>query len=279
MFGDTSVKIDRTLSTLIFYKTVIVLTGQLETHKSNQNQLAMKKFLLTLITGILACVQSSADTILMRDGIEMNVTVQQLSDTKVMYRLNKKDDVKTIPTKDVYMIKFDKRGNVYITPDGKRVTGENQVLPRDADVVYLVKGREFPAYNLSVEESVVTFLLRKPSKKVIPVAEAYPRCEVFKIKYTDGTVDVITSFDDSDGLANNTSEPVVETVEEIPEPEYQVVFHNVGRNENLKSIASRYDVSIDDIKSWNELSPKMKDNTPIKPGTQIMIYVKPAVTD
>lgn len=120
MFGDTSVKIDRTLSTLIFYNKV--LTGQLETH--NQHLSAMKKLLLILVAGILFSPQIDADTILMRDGTEMNVSVQQLSDTKVMYRLNKKDDVKTLPTRDVYMIKFDKRGNVYITPEGKRVTGE-----------------------------------------------------------------------------------------------------------------------------------------------------------
>lgn len=272
MFGDTSVKIDRTLSTLIFYNKV--LTGQLETH--NQHLSAMKKLLLILVAGILFSPQIDADTILMRDGTEMNVSVQQLSDTKVMYRLNKKDDVKTLPTRDVYMIKFDKRGNVYITPEGKRVTGENRPIPRDADIVYLVDGGEFPAYNLNVEENVVSFLLKKPSKKVIPVAEVYPRCQVFKIKYTDGTTDVITSIDNVARAEEKTAEVQIHEAKEELEPEYQVVFHHVGKNETLNSIAARYDVAVEDIKSWNEMPAKMKADSPVKAGTQIMIYVKPA---
>lgn len=219
----------------------------------------------------MAFISAKADVILLRDGSEIHADVQQLSDDRVVYQINKNDIARFVDTRDVYMIKFDKRGNIYITPDRKRITGENRPLPKGVDVVYLITGAEYPAYNLVVDLEKVSFLPSKPSKKQVPVAQVFSRNEVFKIRYSDGTIDVITSL-----IAPEPAPvEVAEAKAEEEKPEFQVVFHTVAKKETLKSIGEKYGVTPEDIISWNDLSPKTRPAAYLTQGLQLMLYIKP----
>lgn len=232
----------------------------------------MKHITSAILFLIITCIPARADLILLRDGSEILASVQQISDDRVVYQINRNDITRFIDTRDVYMIKFDKRGNIYITPDRKRISGENRSIPRDVDLVYLVDGAEFIAYNLHVGVDKISFLPSKPNKKSLPVAQEFDRNKVFKIKYADGTIDIITS------LIAPPAPLVVETPETDqtePEPEFQVIFHKVEKKETLASIGEKFSVSPDDIIKWNELSPKTRPTQYLTPGLQLMLYVKP----
>lgn len=217
------------------------------------------------------------DRIIFRNGREADVNIIQVNDRQVIYSDSGKKGATeyTTDNTDIYMLRFAKRGNVYITKDGKRVTGENTTLPKDADIVYLVSGRELPAYELRVTEDRVTFLPKKnKNKKVIPIAEVYPRSDVFMIKYSDGTTDVLTDI-----TLNRQPEPTVTEknggAEQVPEDELEVVFHNVQKGETLSSIASRYNVAIADIVKWNDLPASINATSRLRADMQLMIYVSP----
>lgn len=242
-------------------------------YKSNLQD-SMKHFSIFTFLIIINFLSCHADIILMRNGSEIPSTVIQLSDDNVVYMTNKNAGALSVATKDVYMIKFDKRGNIYISDNNKRISGENQIIPKGVDIVYLKSGREYPAYNLKVESEKITFLSQRPSKKNIPIAQEYPRDEVFKIKYADGIIDVISEFTVPEDTTQQEPQPE-NIAEEQLQPEYQVIFHNVGKKESVASIAKRYEVSEGDIISWNNLPQKIKSSSLLTPGTQLMIYVKP----
>jgi len=229
----------------------------------------MQSSILRFLFILSLCVASSvkADVILLRDGSEINCTIRLVNDTDIKYLLPRNDQQMSVSTADVYMLKFNRRGNVYITPDGKRVTGENQSIPKDADIVYLVQGRELPAFNLSIDTDNISFLTQKPSKKNIPVATTYARGDVFKIVYRDGSIDIITRLD--------TSESVPIGVQDSNQAEYQAIIHTVADKETLGAIASRYGVKVEEIMEWNSLDSRLAPTSVITTGRQLMIYVLP----
>ncbi len=98
----------------------------------------MKRFLLIFAMQLCFSIYSAAqnDLIILRNGRETTANIIQVNDREIIYaESNKKNSAEfTIPNTEVYMLRFAKRGNVYITNDGKRVTGENRILPKDADI-------------------------------------------------------------------------------------------------------------------------------------------------
>ena len=226
---------------------------------------SIQRYLLIL----LLCVSThvKADIILLRDGSEVNCNIKLVNDTDIKYLLPRNDQQMSVPTSEVYMLKFNRRGNVYITPDGKRITGENQNIPRDADVVYFVEGKELPVFNLNVEVDRISFLTQKPTKKTIPVAETYNRDQIFKINYRDGTIDIITRLD--------APQQSISTTEADTQPKYQAVIHTASGKETLEAIASRYNVKVKDVIEWNGLDSRLSPTSVITTGRQLMIYVLP----
>lgn len=226
---------------------------------------SVSRLLLLMLLFMASTVK--ADVVLLRDGSEINCTIRLVNDTDIKYLLPRNNQQMSVPTTEVYMLKFNRRGNVYITTDGKRVTGENQSIPKDAEVVYLVCGKELPAFNLSVDTDCISFLTQKPSKKNIPVATTYSRAEVFKIVYRDGSIDIITRLD---APASAEEDPMSATT-----AEYQAVIHTVSPKETLASIASRYGVKVEEIMEWNSLDARLAPTSEITTGRQLMIYVLP----
>lgn len=236
--------------------------------------------LLSIVTAF-----AQKDLIILKNGREFNASILQVNDRQVVYKLSSKkgEPEFTVDNSEVYMINFAQRGNVYINENGRRITGENQKLPKDANVIYLIAGKEIPAYDVRVFDSHVSYLNRKhTNKKVVPVAEVVPRNEVFMIRYTDGTIDLINDLsarkDPQPAVGQIEADRKAEEAEEArpSNDELLVVFHNVKKGDTLSSIAKRYGVAVPDIITWNELPAKMKSTAKLQPDMQIMLYVTPS---
>lgn len=230
---------------------------------------------------MLTCFTLSAfsqdDFIILRNGADLPANIIRVSDRCVVYKeTNKKGAPElNIENSEVYMLHFAKRGNVYMTTDGKRITGETAPLPKDADVIYLIEGKELPAYDVRVSEDIVTYLPQKnKNKKIIPLVEALPRSSVFMIRYTDGTSDLITDLTPkTKEITETILVPTVEPQSESQEEEKKVIFHNVKKGETLFSISQHYDVDVNDLRDWNDLPASIQPKSRLRTDMQLMIFL------
>ena len=148
------------------------------------------------IGAMLATLQSIAqDAIIFRDGRVKSVKIIQTNNDKTLFKEsgNKKASEEYVENTKVFMLKFKTRGNVVFNANGERIltTSEHTEIPKDAIVVYYKDGREVPAYNLTMDASVVSF---KTSKKAKDRPIFSPKSEVFMIRYPDGTRDILSNL-------------------------------------------------------------------------------------
>lgn len=135
------------------------------------------------------------DIIMKRDGSEMEVRVIQMNSKYVVYNLEDKNDKedKQMDNKEIYMIKFHKRGNVFFTINGDRFDGDTDgKVPKKSTVVYLKEGKELVVYDLSMDTNKIVYKL---SKKKDALTNYTPKYQVFMIVYPDGTKDIISEFE------------------------------------------------------------------------------------
>lgn len=245
----------------------------------------MSKIHSYMLAAFLSCLAGNAfaqdDLILLRNGNEIASKVVKVDSKQVTYKENERDWHELHQDlKDVYMIRFEKRGNIYITADGKRVTGESDKWLKGADRIYLVSGKEIQAYDLRVGEDEITYALPSGSglfklafkKKADGIFSLSPS-EVFLIKYADGSKDIINDL----SIREEPAKEEVDTlVSELKENERQVTFHNVKAGETLATIAKRYGVTAKELIEWNDLPKYTKATARLQSGTQLMIYVEPA---
>lgn len=231
-------------------------------------------FFLFAICALSSLAQD--DIVILRDGSELKVNILQVDNDGISYNYDKKSPAsQRIDLKDIYMMHFDKRGNIYINSEGKRVTGENQKINKKQDVIYLVSGKEIPCYEAQIFPNKVTYLLSKRGNtKVIPIAEVFALQEVFMIKYSDGMREIVTPLSKAE---EEVKEPEPEPEPEIEdnEPKMQVVFHNVKRGETLEIIAEKYNVTPSDIIEWNDLPKNLRPKARLRADMQLMLYVLP----
>lgn len=238
----------------------------------------MKHFGILLFTVVLSVCQTFAyDHVIFRDGQEYDVKLHQITNEKIIYTdvQNKSKERQEALSADVYMVYIEKQGNIYLTSDGQRITGESKrVDPKKYDVIYLVNGGEIGANNIRITENDVQYSNKNKSggiggfiKKAEVEINSYPKNEVFMVRYKSGMVDVITPF-------TVEKEEIKEEVEDPQpqQPQYTVVFHAVKKGETLKTIAEHYNVTVEEIMEWNELSTKIKPTKPLTTGMQLMIY-------
>lgn len=147
-------------------------------------------YLLGISLGLYA-----QDAIIFRDGRVKSVKIIQTNNDKTLFREsdNKKAPEEYVENTKVFMLKFKTRGNVVFNSNGERIlaTSEPTQIPKDAVVVYYKDGREVPAYNLTMDENVVSFKTEKKGKDR-PVFS--PKSDVFMIRYPDGTRDILTNL-------------------------------------------------------------------------------------
>lgn len=156
----------------------------------------MRRFFISiLLLGLANTAVNAQDAIIYRDGRVKSVKIIQTNNDKTLFKEsgNKNASEEYVENTKVFMLKFKTRGNVVFNANGERIltTSEHTEIPKDAIVVYYKDGREIPAYNLTMDASVVSF---KTSKKAKDRPIFSPKSEVFMIRYPDGTRDILTNL-------------------------------------------------------------------------------------
>lgn len=166
------------------------------------------------------------------------------------------------------MVYIEKQGNVYLNTDGKRRTGESKrVDPKKYDAIYLVNGAEIGAIDIKMTDSEVSYTtgtLGRFSKGNFKES-TIGKSDVFMIRYKSGMVDIITPID-------KPQQPEIEPEQTATEPQLVVVFHEVKKGDTLEKIATEYNVSVDDLREWNDISKRTKSTGLLSSGMQLMIY-------
>lgn len=146
----------------------------------------------TLQSTLLSYAQ---DVVIFRDGREKEVKIIQVNNDKTLYTEQKGKNAEelAVDNKSIYMLKYEKRGNVFFNADGERIFGSSTAAktPKGAILVYYKQGREDYAYDLSMDENVVTYTT---GNKKAPQKVFAPKNDVFLIKYPDGTKDILVDL-------------------------------------------------------------------------------------
>lgn len=219
--------------------------------------------------------RKGSDKIILRDGSMLDAKIQQITQSSVRFK-NETSGVKLdeLPLTDIYLIKSSKRGNLFFTQEGRRKTGEQLEIDPKASVIYTTDFREIPVYSIEFDVDKIIYQTSKPDRKnPQPLRKVIPQSIVFMVVYPDGSSDIFTDLTKDQTYVPQTEEAVNQ---EQAQDDLKVVFHNVKQGETLVSLAKRYDVEVADIREWNEIGATTKDSTPLKPGLQLMLYVKNA---
>lgn len=234
--------------------------------------------IVSAFISISACM--AQDHIIFRNGTESDIKLYQINDEKIVYgQIGDRTGVKQeIPSKDVYMIYIEKQGNIYITSEGKRITGESKRADvKRKNVIYLTRGAEIAVDDVKItEDGHIVYSIKGSKKGLVGLkkggssAAQLNKSEVFMIRYKSGIIDVITPIESAKDTVKETKSDA--DAAENQQPEYVVVFHSVRKGENLNVISKKYSVTPKEIIEWNELSSRLKPTSSLATGTQLMIY-------
>lgn len=226
------------------------------------------------LVGLTSFESDAQDFVILANGEEIDCKLNSVSDESIQIAITRRSGLKkhtmteTYPLNEVYMIKGGKRGTTFIV-DGKRIIKPSSDIPKDANIIYLLEGGEIPAWNITLgANGVVSY---KKEKKTFEDQHLLAS-QIFMIKYTDDSKDI---FNSPLAVAQKKAESAPKPDPE-PKAELKVVFHTVKQGETLAGIAERYDVSVDDIKEWNELGNALSGQYRPKANTQLMIQAKMA---
>lgn len=153
------------------------------------------KWVLLLI--LLSCcplwTYGQRDLILLRDGSERKVNIIMVKNESTVFSVDESSTQESISNKDIYMIKYEKRGNVFFAEDGERVTGAGDgKIPSNATTIYLLKGQEIIGYNVEMDTLKVLYTAsKKRGKDLLSVNKS----DIFLIAYPDGTKEMLNDFE------------------------------------------------------------------------------------
>lgn len=218
--------------------------------------------------------KKGCDKIMLRDGSMIDAKIQQITQNSVKFK-NETTGVKLdeLPLSDIYLIKSNKRGNLFFTRDGRRKTGESIEIDPKAIAIYTIDYREIPAYSIEFDVDKIIYQTAKPDRKnPQPLRKIIPQSIVFMILYPDGTSDILNDLTKEQTYVPQSAPEQEEKAQ--PQDDLKVVFHTVKQGDTVLSIANRYDISASDLREWNEISSRTKDTAPLKPGQQLMLYVR-----
>jgi len=152
-----------------------------------------------MTVSVCCCAQS--DLIIMRSGTEYQGQVALVKQDKTVFKVD--DNQMELSNSDIYMIKYEKRGNVFFTETGERfISDDDSKIPSGASVIYLIEGKEVAAYDITIDTNNIIYYPPKNKKfgfiqvsKKSSSSVSIPKNDVFLIKYADGTKDLITDFE------------------------------------------------------------------------------------
>lgn len=164
------------------------------------------------------------------------------------------------------MVRTDKRGTIFYNREGVRTISPTTKVERSADIIYLVDGGEIAAWNISLANGIINYQKNPKAKRAMSNIGAIPTEDVFMVKYSDGSKDIFTNI-------NNMGHESQKKVNKDDEITIKVIIYNVVAGDTLTKISEKYNVKIDDIKEWNDLSSKYGATTKLSPGTQLILQI------
>lgn len=223
----------------------------------------IRKMLAVAALLSISMTVNAEDVVILRTGEHVYGKLRKMTVTTVSFESRK--TMFEYPLKDVYAVKSDSRGDIFYNMKGERISRPANNEGRGADRIYLIDGEEIIGWKTAISGKTVSYQDSRETKKNRPRVVEIPVEKVFMINYFDGTKEIvndITTMIEEDSETKEKESPL------------KVVFHDVVRGESVVSVAEKYNVSVSDLREWNDLSPKIKDNVPLTPGRQFMIYVK-----
>lgn len=158
------------------------------------------KYLLFLLFPLNAFAQ---DHIIFRDGREKDYKVIQVNSDKTLCKESDKKKAEEIilDNSDIYMIRYEKRGNVFFTEEGERFSGKTIEKPDNkATMIYLKEGKEIEAFDFEMTSDSIKYKEEKGRINIFTKREKdvetkeIPKSDIFMLKYPDGTKDILTPF-------------------------------------------------------------------------------------
>lgn len=167
----------------------------------------MNKITLLLFMLIWSSIAYAQDMILLRNGSEIKCKMDMIGNGIIFYKENGNN--LQLPTTQVYMIKYAKRGNTFFNTDGEANYNTEQSfakLGKKDIAIYLCEGGEIIASEVSITNEDINyraqsnkptaFLSSKKSNDWITIAKD----NVFLIRYFDGTREVINDLQKLEAL-------------------------------------------------------------------------------
>lgn len=154
----------------------------------------LKVLLITVFCLFMAgYVYADDDVMITRDGSMMNVKVEKISASQVIFidLKHKKRGRLTAPSDFVYMIMKEKGNNIFFDEEGNQTTSPVVKFEKKDNIMFLNKGKMFVIYNISVGKDEIIYQLK--DKKKAPLYKIN-KDEVFMILNSDGTT---TLYNDS----------------------------------------------------------------------------------
>lgn len=180
-----------------------------------------RRLLMLSLCVVPFVVQAQNDVIMLRDGREKHVKITQVGrrQTFFKYKDDRRADEEAIDNSEIYLLKYETRGNAYFDENGQLLSATTEPVdaPDDACTIYTLDHREIVAWNVVIQEYMVTYDTSRPAKRKkredegVKLITSVPKVDVFFIRYPDGTRDVLNEFRDP------TPEPPATTAVQ-PEP-------------------------------------------------------------
>lgn len=164
--------------------------GKRESFKENR----CKCLILLLVVFCPFISRAQRDMILLRDGSVRKANIIMVNNERTVFSTDKNSSSQEeIPNRDIYMIKYDKRGNVFFTDEGERFDGEGDgKIPSKAVAIYLLNGKEIIGYNVVMNTETVSYTTSKRGGKDL---SSLKKSDVFLVVWPDGTRDMLNDFE------------------------------------------------------------------------------------
>lgn len=165
----------------------------------------MKKKILFIIGLAVSFLANAQDMILLRNGDEIPCKVEMISNGTVSYQEN--GTRAQLPTTQLYMIKYEKRGNAFFNSEGEssyNSESSSAKLSKKDIAIYLCDGGEVIASGVKVSNETVDYKTsnmktRNAITGLLPIKKSgdwssLSKEKVFLIRYFDGTREVINDL-------------------------------------------------------------------------------------
>ena len=145
---------------------------------------------------------SAQDFVLLRTGEEIWCKVELVGNGLLTYRAEKSKSNKiSLPINQVYMIKYEKRGNTFYNSNGEviKTTPSASKMSKKDIGIYLCEGEEIIASEVSMDVENVNY--KKSGKNNLISSRkkgesfSIPKSQIFLIRYFDGTKELLTNLD------------------------------------------------------------------------------------